>query len=143
VLEDRRFRLEARIVSQDALRLLVESDGSLVVLRVLQPAMAIQHVLAFVLVSIDRGPLRPLGERRIRFRLVFPILAVPGTTCRRKSLVFSWVFVGIPYSTEQGILKREQEIIPPEQGISVEQQEKPRSGSFQRRLGPLRLSASP
>src|SRR5208282_2675992 len=57
--------LEARIVSGDALRLLVEIDGDLLVLRVRQPAMPIQHVLAFVLVAIGRGPLYPLGERRI------------------------------------------------------------------------------
>jgi hypothetical protein len=33
-----------------------------------------------------------------------------------------WVFFGIPYSTEQGILKCEQGIILLEQGILVEQQ---------------------
>jgi hypothetical protein len=32
------------------------------------------------------------------------------------------VFVGIPYSSEQGILKREQGVILLEQGISFEQQ---------------------
>jgi hypothetical protein len=41
-------------------------------------------------------------------------------SCSRKSLVFSRVFVGIPYSTEQGILKREQGVILPEQGIFFE-----------------------
>ena len=37
-------------------------------------------------------------------------------------LVFSGVSVEIPYSTEQGILKREQGNILLQQGISVEQQ---------------------
>jgi hypothetical protein len=40
----------------------------------------------------------------------------------RKGLVFIQVFVQIPYSTEQGSLKREQRIISPEQGIFFEQQ---------------------
>jgi hypothetical protein len=40
-----------------------------------------------------------------------------GAELRRKSPVFYRVFVGIPYSTEQGILKRQQRIILPEQGI--------------------------
>ena len=43
-----------------------------------------------------------------------------GPSCGRKSPVFSRVFVGIPYSTEQGILKREQRIILPEQAIFFE-----------------------
>jgi hypothetical protein len=43
-----------------------------------------------------------------------------GQSCSRKSPVFSWVFVGIPYSTEQGILKRKQGIILPEQAIFFE-----------------------
>src|SRR5208282_516808 len=64
----RRFTLlflETPIVGRDALRLLVEIDGDLLVLRVRQPAVPIQHMLAFVLVAIGRGPLYPLGERRI------------------------------------------------------------------------------
>jgi hypothetical protein len=30
--------------------------------------------------------------------------------CSQKSLVFSWKFLGIPYSTEQGIILEEQRI---------------------------------
>jgi hypothetical protein len=41
---------------------------------------------------------------------------------QRKCLIFSRVFVEIPYTTEQGILKREQGTIAPEQGIFLEQQ---------------------
>jgi len=56
---------EARIVRRDALRLLVELDRRLVVLRVRQAAMPIQHLFAFCLVAIGSWPLYPLDERRI------------------------------------------------------------------------------
>jgi hypothetical protein len=46
---------------------------------------------------------------------------LPRGTSHRKSLVFSGVFLEIPYSTEQGILKHEQGIIWAEQGIFFEQ----------------------
>jgi hypothetical protein len=39
-----------------------------------------------------------------------------------KSFTFSGVFVEIPYSTEQGLLKPEQGLISEEQGICFEQQ---------------------
>jgi hypothetical protein len=52
----------------------------------------------------------------------FPILVARGPACGRIYLVFSGVFVEIPYSTEEGISKREQGIILLEQGIFFEQQ---------------------
>ncbi len=41
---------------------------------------------------------------------IFAILAEWGPRCSRKSLAFSRVFVRIPYSTEQGIILKEQGI---------------------------------
>jgi|HubBroStandDraft_2_1064218.scaffolds.fasta_scaffold2809646_1 hypothetical protein len=43
----------------------------------------------------------------------------PGLLRPKKSLLFSVVFIEIPYSTEQGILKTEQGIVSSEQGISL------------------------
>jgi hypothetical protein len=59
------FSFQARIVGRDALCLLVKLDGDLLVLRVCQPAIPIQHMLAFFLVAIDRRPFHPLAERSI------------------------------------------------------------------------------
>jgi hypothetical protein len=56
---------ESWIVGRYALRLLVELDRDLIVLRVRQPAMPIRHMLAFFLVALGRRPLYPLSERRI------------------------------------------------------------------------------
>ena len=47
--------------------------------------------------------------------------AVRGLDLQPKSAVFSGVLVGIPYSSEQGILKREQGINALEQRIPFEQ----------------------
>jgi hypothetical protein len=56
---------ESWVVGRYALRLLVELDRDLLVLRVHQPAMLIQHMLPFFPVAIGRRPLYPLSERRI------------------------------------------------------------------------------
>ncbi len=50
------FRFEPRIVRRHALRLLVEVYRRLPILRVRQPPMTIQHVLALILVAINRRP---------------------------------------------------------------------------------------
>jgi len=56
------FSFEPGVVGRDALRLLVDVDPDLPVLRVRPPNVPIQHMLAFILVAIGRRPLWPLGE---------------------------------------------------------------------------------